>query len=116
MVNRNVHQRSNHSHRIELEILMETLYTSLIFGVLFLVIGVPYWLKAFRHRKEAKQIHGKSVKAGLGEPVTLHPKIDITTCIGCASCVKICPESVLGIVDGRAAVISTLSGQIFTQL
>jgi len=87
---------------------METLYTSLIFGVLLLVIGVPYWLKAFRHRKEAKQIHGKTVKAGLGEPVTLHPKIDITTCIGCASCVKICPESVLGIVDGRAAVISGL--------
>ncbi len=108
MADRNIHQRSNNSHRIELAILMETLYTTVIFAVLLLLIGVPYWLKAFRHRKEAKQIHGKTVKAGLGEPVTLHPKIDITTCIGCASCVKICPESVLGIVDCRAAVISGL--------
>ena len=38
--------------------------------------------------------------------MTLHPHIDILLCIGCGSCVKVCPESVLGIVQGRAAIVS----------
>jgi thioredoxin reductase (NADPH) len=46
------------------------------------------------------------VKAGTLNPVTLHPKIDVATCIGCASCVRICPEDVLGIVGGHAAIVS----------
>ena len=44
--------------------------------------------------------------AGLVEPPSLHPVIDDVRCIGCATCVEACPEGgVLGIVDGRAALI-----------
>jgi putative YpdA family bacillithiol system oxidoreductase len=85
---------------------MESLYTALIFAGLLLVCGVPYWVKHVRHRKEAERAHERSAMAGLLEPVTLHPRIDLLTCIGCASCVRICPEEVLGIVDGRAAVVN----------
>jgi thioredoxin reductase (NADPH) len=46
--------------------------------------------------------------AGILTPVTLHPHINLAECIGCASCVKVCPESVLGIVQGRAVVVSGL--------
>jgi putative YpdA family bacillithiol system oxidoreductase len=85
---------------------MESLYTALIFVLLLLTVGVPYWLKTIRMQKEAVRAHEKSSKAGLLEPVTLHPRIDLLKCIGCGSCVQICPEEVLGIVDGRAAVVN----------
>ncbi len=84
---------------------MESLITFLIFLALLLLIGVPYWRKTIQHRKQAEQSREKNVKVGLHEPATLHPRIDVMTCIGCGSCVRACPEDVLGIVDGRAAVV-----------
>ena len=43
---------------------------------------------------------------GLFEPVSLHPKIDLGTCIKSGACVAACPEKdILGIVNGRAALI-----------
>ena len=85
---------------------METLYTYAIFVALLLVLAVPYWWKAHRHRKQAVESHEKSAKADLLEPATLHPRIDLLKCIGCGSCVRACPEDVLGIVDGRAAIVN----------
>lgn len=85
---------------------MESLYTLIIFAVLILVIAVPYWRNKAKHHEQAKQTRAKSEKAGLVEPATLHPRIDLLSCIGCASCVRACPEDVLGIVEGRAAVVS----------
>jgi thioredoxin reductase (NADPH) len=44
--------------------------------------------------------------AGLFEPASLHPVIDPALCLGCAACVKACPEkSILGIIDGKAKLI-----------
>jgi thioredoxin reductase (NADPH) len=85
---------------------MESVYTYLIFFVLLGVLAVPYWIRAARHRREAEAKFRKYSAGGALMPVTLHPQIDISSCIGCASCVKVCPENVLGIVYGRAAVIS----------
>lgn len=87
---------------------MESLYTAVIFVILVLVIAVPYWRRVARQKSEAARIREKNERAGMLHPATLHPKIDITTCIGCASCVRICPEGVLGIVEGRAAIVSGL--------
>lgn len=87
---------------------MESLYTAVIFVVLVFVIAVPYWRRVAREKREAAKVREKNARAGMLHPATLHPKIDITTCIGCASCVRICPEGVLGIVEGRAAIVSGL--------
>jgi len=87
---------------------MENIYTLAIFLILLSAIAVPYWLKAIRRRREAERLREKGQKAGILEPTTLHPKIDLLNCIGCGSCVKACPEDVLGIVDGRAAIINGL--------
>jgi thioredoxin reductase/ferredoxin len=87
---------------------MESLYTVSIFAVLVLVVAVPYWVRFARRGREAAQRFEKNAKAGILRPVTLHPHIDLTSCIGCASCVRICPENVLGIVDGRTAIINGL--------
>jgi putative YpdA family bacillithiol system oxidoreductase len=85
---------------------MESLVTFLIFLGLVGVVAVPYWLKNARQRREAAKIYEKNAKAGMLHPATLHPKIDLLACIGCAACVRVCPEGVMGIIDGRAAVVS----------
>jgi thioredoxin reductase (NADPH) len=87
---------------------MESLYTYLIFFVLLGVLAVPYWIRIAKHQREAHEKLAKSKQSGILTPVTLHPHIDLAKCIGCASCVKVCPESVLGIVNGRATIVSGL--------
>jgi putative YpdA family bacillithiol system oxidoreductase len=87
---------------------MESLYTFLIFLLLLTVVAVPYWVRSARARREAAKTYEKNARADMLHPVTLHPKIDLLACIGCASCVRVCPEGVLGILDGRAAVVSGL--------
>jgi putative YpdA family bacillithiol system oxidoreductase len=85
---------------------METLYTIAIFVGLIVSIAVPYWLKAANRKREALKTWEKNVRAGTVQPVTLHPKIDVLKCIGCAACVRACPEGVLGVVDGIATILS----------
>jgi thioredoxin reductase (NADPH) len=85
---------------------MESILTLAIFLALLLVIAVPYWLRTVRRKRQALQSYQKNVKAGFTEVATLHPRIDVLRCIGCASCVRVCPENVLGIIEGRAAIIN----------
>jgi thioredoxin reductase/NAD-dependent dihydropyrimidine dehydrogenase PreA subunit len=50
------------------------------------------------------------MEAGLTEPASLHPKIDLAKCLGCGACARACPEgNVLGIIDGKAALIEPTS-------
>jgi len=58
-------------------------------------------------RKRISQT-GKSAQAlGLDKPKGQFPTIDISLCIGCGSCVEVCPEGdVLGIVFDRATIIN----------
>lgn len=85
---------------------MESMVTLAIFAVLLGAIAIPYWYRVVRHKRESAKKYEKNVKAGILQPVTLHPEIDVSACIGCASCVRICPENVLGIVGGHASIIS----------
>ncbi len=87
---------------------MEHLYTYTIFLVLLGVLAVPYWIRSAKRRRETEEKFKKYSKGGLLTPVTLHPHIDLSNCIGCGNCVRICPESVLGLVDGRASIINGL--------
>ncbi len=83
------------------------------FDPLLLVYGLPLvllwaaWTFAGRKRsQQAKAVLEDNKQAGLAEPNSLHPVIDPARCLGCASCVKACPEKkVLGIIDGKAALI-----------
>ncbi len=85
---------------------MEHLYTYMIFFILLGVLAVPYWIRVAKSRRDSEEKFKKYSKGGVLTPVTLHPHIDLANCIGCGSCVSVCPESVLGIVDGRAAIIN----------
>src|SRR5581483_3420893 len=84
--------------------------------LLYIIYIVPTllalaWFVRRRDRLErrSKVVHEESSRAGLNDPVTLHPVIDPARCIGCGSCVKACPEEplhhVLGIINGRAQLV-----------
>jgi thioredoxin reductase/NAD-dependent dihydropyrimidine dehydrogenase PreA subunit len=78
-----------------------------IYGALLLLTLAPYaWLRSRRHRRSLAMLE-ESRAAGLGEPVSLHPLIDASRCLGCASCVDACPEQdVLGLVHGKAVLVN----------
>jgi thioredoxin reductase (NADPH) len=63
------------------------------------------WLSR-RKTAHARQVLEENREAGLAEPSSLHPLIDPARCLGCAACVRACPEAkVIGIIDGKAALI-----------
>ena len=61
-------------------------------------------------KKASKEVEAKIEKAkeeGLHEPVSLHPFIDLNTCIKSGACVTACPEKdIIGIVNGRATLVN----------
>jgi thioredoxin reductase (NADPH) len=67
------------------------------------------WLHLHRRRgREARALETlhKSVKAGLTEPMSLHPVVDPSICMGSGSCTRACPENTLGIVNGKAYLVN----------
>ncbi|HYS00183.1 MAG TPA: 4Fe-4S dicluster domain-containing protein, partial [Gemmatimonadales bacterium] len=80
----------------------------------YLIYGLPALVLLVWHVRRRRRLERQSLKAlestGAAEPASLHPVIDPAVCIGCSSCVKSCPEqahhTVLGIVDGRAVLVS----------
>ncbi|MEQ1547045.1 MAG: NAD(P)-binding domain-containing protein [Chakrabartia sp.] len=83
------------------------------FNPLLLTYAIPLFAIWFgwgwysrRQTARALVIMEEAKAAGLFEPASLHPVIDPALCLGCAACVKACPEkSILGIIDGKAKLI-----------
>ena len=77
-----------------------------IYGLPVLVLLVWHVLRRRRFERHSEEIRAHT---GSAEPASLHPIIN-ERCIGCASCVKACPEqehhAILGIVRGRAELIN----------
>jgi len=90
---------------------MESLIENiLVYGITFLLsLGVIMFY--FRsQKKSSKKVLEKIEKAklhGLYEPVSLHPVIDVNSCIRTGACIVACPEKdIIGIVDGKATTIN----------
>lgn len=91
----------------KMEVLIEQIA---IYGTVALLCGVTIYLYLKKQKQTSQVTEKKIAKAkeeGLFEPVSLHPYIDLATCIGSAACITACPEKdILGVVDGVATVIN----------
>jgi len=80
--------------------------TYLIYGLPVVLLLVWHVMRRRRFERRSEEIRERT---GRAEPASLHPVIN-QRCIGCASCVKACPEqehhAILGIVRGRAELIN----------
>lgn len=78
----------------------------LVYAIPLILIWAYFEWKKRRKAAKAMRIMEEAQEAGLTEPASLHPVIDPALCLGCAACVKACPEkSILGIIDGKAKLI-----------
>jgi thioredoxin reductase (NADPH) len=84
----------------------DSLLTYLISAIIIGLSVVPYVLRHRKKETRARERFEELKMIGLHETTTMHPHIDVTLCIGCGGCVKVCPEGdVLGIIEGKAALI-----------
>ena len=75
--------------------------------VAIVVISASWHLSHGRSRSEFHAaVHEESKEAGLSEPPSLHPVVDLSICMGSGACVDACPEQALGIIDGKGTVVS----------
>ena len=76
-----------------------------IYGFTLLLPLTMYLVWHVDREKRAREAaaHGELFSEG---PRGQHPHIDVSNCIGCQGCTKVCPEGgVLGMVGGKAAVV-----------
>ncbi len=99
------------SHLLIVKLLMDGLIEISIYLSTFLIsIGViNYYLRKKRETSfitETKIAIAKD--EGRFEPISLHPHIDLSTCIGSGACITACPEKdILGLINGKVSVVNT---------
>lgn len=93
-----------------IDLLLETWF---IYTVTFLICFGLVFFYMVHEKNKSKEIQKKIEEAkelGRFEPISLHPFIDLDSCIGSGACVKACPEEdVIGVVNGKASVINATS-------
>lgn len=83
-----------------------TLLTVGLAAFLMLLTVTPRWIRYRRQELRAQEKFQHTAGTELNVPASMHPQIDVLTCIGCGSCVRACPEGdVLGLIDGKATLI-----------
>jgi thioredoxin reductase/NAD-dependent dihydropyrimidine dehydrogenase PreA subunit len=63
-----------------------------------------------RSKKKVSERHlavlNEAKEAGLTEPPSLHPVVDLSICMGSGACVRNCPEKALGVIKGKGVLIN----------
>lgn len=75
-------------------------------GFIYLLplLAIAFFHIRGRHRNTAAALaqQKEAIEAGLTEPSSLHPFIDINKCLGAGGCVSACPEEAIGLIGGKA--------------
>jgi thioredoxin reductase/Pyruvate/2-oxoacid:ferredoxin oxidoreductase delta subunit len=60
-----------------------------------------------KHHKKAQAKLKKAIDSQMNEPMTLHPDIDTSLCIGCGACTLACPEGeILQLINHKAVLVT----------
>jgi thioredoxin reductase (NADPH) len=90
-----------------MELLIENILVYALAILLCLVVVVIYLRKKSRESKLVDEKIKKAKEDGLYEPISLHPFVDVNSCIATGACISACPEhDILGIKDGKATIIN----------
>jgi thioredoxin reductase/Pyruvate/2-oxoacid:ferredoxin oxidoreductase delta subunit len=84
----------------------ETLRLSAYAAPMALIWGL-YWSRRATLQRRSLRMLEAATQAGLNDPPSLHPVIDLIRCIGCGSCVTACPEGdILGVINGKSRLVN----------
>lgn len=82
----------------------------IIYGFVLLFCGVIVLVYLRKLKQASQEVEAKievAKQEGIHEPVSLHPRIDLDTCIKSGACVTVCPEQdILGILNGGGTLIN----------
>ena len=59
-----------------------------------------------RHHTASAEVLNEALEAGLTDPPSLHPVVDLSICMGSGACVRACPEKALGIINHKGVLIN----------
>ena len=90
-----------------MEVFIENIIIYSIVGLLILLTLYLY-VRALKRNSQKVEEKIKIAKIeGLHDPVSLHPEIDVNTCIQSGACIEACPEKeIIGIRNGKATLIN----------
>jgi thioredoxin reductase len=90
-----------------MEVLTENIITYSFIVILFVSIVYFYVRKEKKSSKIVEEKIRIAKEEGLHEPVSLHPIVDVNSCIQTGACITACPEhDILGILNGKATTIN----------
>ena len=90
-----------------MDVLIEKLIIYSLVAIFIVVILSVYVLKQKRDSRIVEAKIAIAKEEGMHEPVTLHPVIDVNSCIRSGACIRACPEKdIIGIKDGKATIIN----------
>lgn len=90
-----------------MEVLVEDILIYSFAILLCIVVVVIYLRKKSRESRIVDEKIKKAKEEGLHEPVSLHPVVDVNSCIQTGACIAACPEhDILGIRNGKATIIN----------
>jgi thioredoxin reductase/Pyruvate/2-oxoacid:ferredoxin oxidoreductase delta subunit len=88
-------------------LMTESVLSWLIGILLITAFTIPYLIRWKRTHSDAQSKLDEAIRIGSNKALMQHPIIDLSRCIGCGICTKVCPEGeVLGLVGGKAVLIN----------
>jgi thioredoxin reductase/Pyruvate/2-oxoacid:ferredoxin oxidoreductase delta subunit len=90
-----------------MEVLIEKLIIYSLVAIFLIVIVLIYLRKQKRESLIVEEKIAIAKEEGLHEPMSLHPVIDVNSCIKSGACISACPEKdIIGIKNGKATIIN----------